>query len=519
VGVFFALALAIGGALAWEALRGPTSVISVEELQTRLQELDLLAYPELAPLREELRTSRAGRQITPEELFADLLPLLTHRSGLARGKAARALAEFTPERAIPYLIMALQFEQVFSGAENHLAALKEITGQQLTEWRQWYEWWWDPGGWKESGKRHTPPEGFSEWLISLYSTFIPSFKDFLYPGVARSIELQELMWGQVIKDEIEALDHPPLVSPIEAEDVLLDEEMVFGVHLNGEARAYPLRFMDVHELANDTVGSRPILISFCTLCGSAVLYDREVEGVVHSFGNSGLLFRGNKLMFDRETNSLWSNIWGKAVVGPLSEKVRELKRYPLDQTTWGQWKQLHPDTKVLLIRTAIRDKRLQIPGSDPYRPGEAYRDYRHSPDAIYPVTKRDDRLPPKSWVYGIVIQGQAKAYPMNLLNETRILNDALANTNVLLITERIADSTKDLWGMQGNVHAYARASHIFRLNESGALQDESGHLWERQEESLINPATGEKLPRLATGNKSFWFAWVEFYPATLLYEK
>ena len=485
--------------------------VEARDLQSRLTELDLLGYPEMSTLAEAIRSNNVRERISYEKLLPPLLQLLIHRSGLVRGRAARALGEYGKEKAIPYLVMALQFELIFSGGEDHIAALQAITGHDFGgEWRRWYEEWWaDP-------KSH-PPEGFEEWLIALYTSFIPSFKDFLQRDVARTVGLHEVMWGQVIKDEIEALDHPPMVSPTEAGVVLLEDEMVFGVYVNGEARAYPLRYLDVHELVNDTVGGRPIMISFCTLCGSALLYDREVEGVIYSFGNSGLLYRGNKLMFDRTTNTLWSNVWGKAVIGPLSAKELKLKRYPLDQLTWGEWKELHPATKVLTIQAArIGPGRLRIPGGDPYQPGSAYREYRTDSDAIYPVAQRDQRLPPKAWVFGLIIQGQAKAYPMSVLAQNPAINDALAGVAIVLLTERTS-LRMDLWNQGQGVRAYERATHIFRVDDSGVLLDEERQSWERGEEALVNLITGEKLDRIA-GLKAYWFAWYEFYPETHLYQ-
>ena len=260
------------------------------------------------------------------------------------------------------------------------------------------------------------------------------------------------------------------------------------------------------------------MLSFCTLCGSAVLFDREVEGQVYSFGNSGLLFQGNKLMFDRTTYSLWSNIYGKPLVGPMSQKDVALKRYPLTQTTLAQWKALHPDTQVLVIQPSelARDRRFITGGVDQYEPGAAYSDYRQDDQAIYPVIAQDGRLAAKDWVFGVVIAGQAKAYPMVALSAHPVVNDALGDTDLVLLTEAVPE-TSDLWRQGGAVRAYRRQGHTFRMDEQGRLLDEQDQVWELTEAALVSQNSQERLERVV-GEKSYWFAWYEFYPETLVYQ-
>lgn len=100
-------------------------------------------------------------------------------------------------------------------------------------------------------------------------------------------------------------------------DYLSDHEPVFGVSINGDQRAYPLRILDWHEMANDVVGGRPVARAYCTLCGSGILYDATAAGQTYVFGSSGFLFRSNKLMYDRTTNTLWNRLTGEPVIGKL----------------------------------------------------------------------------------------------------------------------------------------------------------------------------------------------------------
>ena len=134
----------------------------------------------------------------------------------------------------------------------------------------------------------------------------------------------------------------------EEADYLDADNVVFGIALNGEARAYPRRILDWHEMANDVVGGVPVSLAYCTLCGAAIAYDTRPEATGFggaepvTFGTSGLLFRSNKLMYDRQTNTLWSQLLGEAVEGPL--KGTRLEFLPSWQTTWEDWKTQHPNT-------------------------------------------------------------------------------------------------------------------------------------------------------------------------------
>ena len=129
------------------------------------------------------------------------------------------------------------------------------------------------------------------------------------------IRLEEVVWGGVQFDGIPSLDNATMINADKA-DYLLDTDLVFGIEINGDARAYPLRIMGWHEMANDVIGGVPVALAYCTLCGSGILYETLLEGSDDPlvFGSSGLLYRSNKLMFDRTTNSLWNQFSGEPVV-------------------------------------------------------------------------------------------------------------------------------------------------------------------------------------------------------------
>jgi hypothetical protein len=223
-------------------------------------------------------------------------------------------------------------------------------------------------------------------------------------------------------------------------------------------------------------------------------------GQAFEFGSSGFLFRSNKLMFDRRTNSLWHSLTGEPVVGRLAGSGIVLRQLPVVVTTWGQWKTDHPETKVLSLATGhLR----------PYYPGAAYGRYYASPDPMFPVWRRSAVLPAKSFVYGLQIGGVPKAYPLEVLEQERVTNDTLADQDVVLVTDALGRT----------VRAYQRADHTFRPGPTDrAIIDERGVPWTITEDALLraNGETAEPLPRLP-GHISYWFGWFAFNPRTLVY--
>ena len=152
--------------------------------------------------------------------------------------------------------------------------------------------------------------------------------------------------------------------------------------------------MDWHEMANDVIGGKSISLAYCTLCGSAILYagdhPQAPEGKPFTFGSSGLLYRSNKLMYDRATDSLWNHMEGKPVAGPLAASGIQLKTLPVVQTTWQRWRKRHPDTKVLSLDTGYeRD----------YSPGAAYGRYFRTQKLMFPNMAAKSMQRPKTPVF------------------------------------------------------------------------------------------------------------------------
>ena len=228
-----------------------------------------------------------------------------------------------------------------------------------------------------------------------------------------------------------------------------------------------------------------------------------------SFGTSGLLYRSNKLMYDRGTETLWVQFEGKPAVGSLADSGLELEVLPVTLTTWGDWVALHPETTVLDINTGIYPARSYLPEDDPV---SAYFEYRVGAEPIFPTHERSDLLPQKSSVLGLNINGRPKAYPLTLVKERKIVNDAAGGREVVVI------STDGGHGARG----YERGGLIFSdpqiMHRVLTVEDAQGRRWRVQEDALVlvdDPS--RRLARLES-RVSYWFGWFQFHPTTAVYE-
>ncbi|MYD37136.1 MAG: DUF3179 domain-containing protein [Dehalococcoidia bacterium] len=404
----------------------------------------------------------------------------------------------------PFLVDMLNVFPYGQIYRTHLLdTLRDLTGEEIfaTDGFPWLQW---VGEHPEYG---APREVYSWWKGEVLSTLDERFREFL-PGddIAHTIRLEEIVWGGVVVDGIPSLDNPDIIPAHEARYLEADEQ-VFGVYLNGEARAYPLRIMNWHEMTNDVVGGQPFALAYCTLCGSGILYDtRRGDGQEpYVFGSSGLLYRSNKLMYDADTNSLWNQFTGIPVVGELVGEDIELPILPVTLTTWGEWNSQHPETTVLSLDTG-HERPYEKPGT----PGAAYYGYFSSPSLMFPggPGASDLSLRPKDQVFvAILDSGEAKAYPLETLEElgaTVVLNDAVSEVPIVVITDE-----------GGGVQAFLRENRSFELASGGGLIDEQGGEWRVTPEGLSGP-NGEIAARVS-GHVAFWFGYASFRPGGELY--
>ncbi len=217
-----------------------------------------------------------------------------------------------------------------------------------------------------------------------------------------SVEADEILSGGPPKDGIPALSQPRFLSVGEA-GYLRAADRVVGLVVSGEARAYPLRILNWHEVVNDTIGGKAVAVTYCPLTGSAVAFDRNLNGRTLNFGVSGLLYRSNVLIFDRGTESLWSQLGERAVTGAFNRTP--LTTLPTEVTSWEDWQTRHPGTVVLSDDTGHRRDYSRDP----------YAGYARSSHLMFAVGEPDSRLSPKAPVLGVRQGSTVKAYPLHAL--------------------------------------------------------------------------------------------------------
>jgi Protein of unknown function (DUF3179) len=356
--------------------------------------------------------------------------------------------------------------------------------------------WVEQRGFREAGD---DSQEYLEFKEKLFRTIQGEIADFLDPWSARSISAQEVFWGGVGVDEIPPLEEPAFVTPAAAATWIKDHDQVIGVEVNGDARAYPRRIIDWHEMVNDTVGGVPVSLAYCTLCGSAILYEGRVGDTVYRFGTSGLLYRSNKLMYDRTTRTLWEQYTGEPVWGELAGSGVRLSVLPVVHTTWAEWYADHPDTQVLDIDTGhYRD----------YGSGVAYADYWLTPELWFPAPNRDGPLEAKDVVYAVRINGELTAYPISLLAQEGLIHDEFADESVVLI------STAD--GSGGRAYRAGELTFEIVKLDDGLLRSTDGRSWTVTEAALVAD-DGSTLDRLP-GHNSFWFAVINQHPESRLFD-
>ena len=414
-----------------------------------------------------------------------------------REAAAQALIERADPSLVPGLVDAIFFTPKGSRAQV-LDTLEALTGERRGDYYSWVEF---VGAHAEI----EPASGYLEWKRSLLTRIDPDYQQVLYDGAPTRIRLEEIVWGGVPMAGIPALDDPPTMPGSKAR-YLRRSEKVFGIVVAGEARAYPLRFLSWHELLNDSLGGEPITLSFCTLCGSGIFYaTRTPNGGVYRFDTSGLLYRSNKLMVDRRSRTLWSNLTGEPVVGRLARSPIQLEMLPGTLTTWEAWKRQHSETTVLDLKGIEAQMRPRF--SYEYRPGAAERQRR---DVTFPVWLASDQLDRGSEVFALRLAGEAMAYPVDRVLEANVVNHEVGGEPVVVI----GDSES------GSVRAFQRASHHFQMLEDGRLRDTKGGLWKIEEEGLraLEPAGEERFLRRLPGHLALWFGWYAFYPQTRVWQ-
>ncbi len=275
-----------------------------------------------------------------------------------------------------------------------------------------------------------------------------------------SIPINEIKDGGPAKDGIPSIDAPKF---LKASETLLDQNVrILGVYKNGIAKAYPINILNFHEIVNDHFGEQPVVITFCPLCGSGIAFDALIKGKPKTFGVSGLLYHSDVLLYDRETESLWSQLKYQAVAGPLVGE--SLKMLNTANTTWKSWKEKYPNTLVLTEETGFKRDYSRNP----------YPGYEDSPGLYFSVSGQDARFHPKETVIGLEINGNFKAYAFSELEKLngKELKDSFKGKDLII-----------------KYDPSSKSAEIF--------------------DAEANP-----IPAVT----NFWFAWFAFHPDTEVYQ-
>ncbi|MBI2840981.1 MAG: DUF3179 domain-containing protein [Acidobacteria bacterium] len=365
----------------------------------------------------------------------------------------------------------------------------ERFGDDLNRWRQWI--WSLP---------YEPHPDYARFKGALYGAIDPRMRLFFPAGAQSRIRLDQVDWGGVIVNGIPPLDHPRTAPSREA-SYLKDSNIVFGLELNGDARAYPRRIIAWHELVRDRLGGIEITLVYCTLCGTVIPYSSEVGGVVRRFGTSGLLYRSNKLMFDEETNSLWSTFEGKPVIGALAGSGLVLPTHPLVTTSWGEWRAEHPSTSVLTLDTGFKRD---------YSEGAAYRDYFSTDRLMFQVFGRDDRLGNKDEVLvlepGPSSTSRPLAIAVRFLESHPIYHTQLSGRDLVIVTSA---------GGANRVYDSGSIRFVRRVSD-GSIVDANGIPWRVNESELVSTELPPRILPRVPAHRAFWFGWRAQHPDTEL---
>lgn len=316
------------------------------------------------------------------------------------------------------------------------------------------------------------------------------------------VPLDQIVSGGPPPDGIPSIDNPQFVAVEDAESFMSDSDLILGININGDIRGYPLLILVWHEIVNDVVGETPIAVTYCPLCFTNQIFNRTLtDGQTLEFGTSGKLYNSNLVMYDRKTNSLWSQAMAQSIAGELSGV--KLERIPFDLAYWRDWKQLYPESQVLSQETG----QARPYGVDPYG------DYYTKPEVLFPVSNQDNRLGLKDIIIGIENEGNYKAYPLKVVELSKVINDNINDKAITLwsVDPFLVKLFDPMINGRTLTFSYNSANQTF-------LDEQTHSNWNDNGESISGQLKGSNLSRLSF-DEGFWFEWVAFHPYTKVYTK
>ncbi len=332
----------------------------------------------------------------------------------------------------------------------------------------------------------------------------------------RSIDLNELISGGPPKDGIPAIINPKFTTLDEASNWLAEKEPVIAVSINGSSKAYPLQILLFHEIVNDRIGRTPILVSFCPLCYSGIVFNRTVNAMSVNFGVSGLLRNSDMIMYDQLTESFWQQFTGEAIVGDKTGTKLEI--IPSQIISFNQFKTNYPDGLILSKNTGFK----RPYGMNPY---VKYDNLETKPFLF--SGKKDERLPQNEKVIGIKLDSVTKAYPYSITSMNKIIHDRIASNNIVIfhipgtlssLDQRYINDSKDV-GSTGVFSRIINNSQLtFRYENDNIMDDQTNSIWNITGQCISGKLEANKLKKIPHGDY-FSFAWFAFRPNSLIYSE
>lgn len=320
-----------------------------------------------------------------------------------------------------------------------------------------------------------------------------SFGDLVGGNSSGNGEPAELIYV-LPKDAIPSIQDPDF----DGDPWLTNSNRVVGVEVNGDARAYPIRMLNWHEIVNDVVGGEPLSITYCPLCGTGIVFNSTFEGQNLTFGVSGRLYRNDLVMYDHQSGSFWSQVMGEALQG--QHKGKTLEQIQAWTLSWGKWKELHPDTKLLQPVTNDNGNWVRNYNVDPYG------DYENNRETLFSVEHTNNSLHPKTWIAGVNLKGEQRAYTFEQLQERQLILDEVGGENLVLT-----------WANGAPSAFHAGSLNLTMVNDT-TMKDSAGVFYDMTTGRITaNFQTGSADLEPYALTTGFWFGWYDFYPETTIY--
>lgn len=437
----------------------------------------------------EFSHAASGDENQLKDAASVFMDLLTGESDSADAGLA-AIEKNWDMSLVPMVLESIRFSNSQVLREGLVKTLQEKTGQNFgLDLDSWFKWLW-----AQPEQRHP---NYASFKSELYRFLDPVFEGYFNDERPTTIRLDEIRWGGVVQDGIPPLRQPEMIKADDAK-YLSDSDVIFGIKINGDARAYPKRILAWHEMFVDTIGGVNYAGVYCTLCGAVILYETTHNGINHEIGTSGFLYRSNKVMYDKETQSLWSTTLGEPTVGPLVGKGIQLKRSFVVTSTWGEWRRRHPDTQVLSVDTGHQRN---------YGEGVAYAAYFGTDELMFTVPKTDDRLPNKAEILALWYPDQSDsttAISAKFLADKPVYHHQVGTQSLVVLTDT-----------SGANRVYETNNVQFDSYDGDTTAvDSKGNKWTLTESELLS-TTDQKLQRLPA-HRAFWFGWYATFNDTEL---